>query len=118
MQPERIHALLQTTYWAKNRTRETVEKSIETSVCFGVYSAGAQIGFARAITDHCTAYTLVDVVIAQEYRAQGLGKALVGYITDDAHFAPLYGNLSTKDADGLYQKFGFERNAQAMHRIP
>lgn len=46
-----IHGFLQTTYWARGRSRETVERSIEHSLCFGAYSAGTQIAFARVITD-------------------------------------------------------------------
>jgi hypothetical protein len=39
-------------YWAKGRSMKVVKKSIENSLCFGVYSnEGEQIGFARVVTE-------------------------------------------------------------------
>ena len=116
LQGEQIHALLQTTYWAKNRTIETTLKSIDHSLCFGIYRNGIQVGFARCVTDHATVYWLCDVVIAQEHRGQGLGKELIQWITGHDALKSLYGILSTRDAHGLYEKFGFEREQREfMH---
>jgi len=60
--------LINRTYWAKNRTREQIEKSISNSMCFGVYDGERQIGFARVVTDYSVMYWLCDVFIdeAQE----------------------------------------------------
>jgi hypothetical protein len=38
-----VHAFLRESYRARGRTRETVERSIENSLCFGVYAADRQI---------------------------------------------------------------------------
>ena len=69
-------------YWAKNIPLEIVKKSIEGSVCFGLYDEEKQIGFARVITDNATFGYLADVFILQQYRGQGLGKYMIQTIID------------------------------------
>jgi hypothetical protein len=44
---EMIHDFLKTSYWAKNIPPAVVQKSIQHSLCFGVYEGSQQIGFAR-----------------------------------------------------------------------
>ena len=75
-----IHRLLQSTHWATWMTRPIVEKAIANSLCFGVFSDGVQVGFARLVTDHCTYAYLTDVVIDEKHRGGGLGKALMDAI--------------------------------------
>src|SRR5689334_24705655 len=77
---EVIYGYLSRSYWAAGRPRETVEKSIKHSLCFGVYDGSKQIGFARVITDFATFAYLADVFILEEYQGQGLGKWLVSVI--------------------------------------
>lgn len=119
LQIESIKTLLKQTYWACERTEETIVKSIENSVCYGVFdSDNNQVGFARVITDYATAYYLCDVIINKENRGQGLGKLMVEFITRDDDLKDLHGLLLTKNAHGLYEKYGFERNAEKfMHKI-
>ena len=74
-----IHAFLKDSYWAKNISREAVEKSVKNSLCFGTYEEKKQIGFARVISDYATSALLKDVFILESYRGQGLGKYLVEY---------------------------------------
>ncbi len=100
--------LLSSSYWAKDRPREAIRRSIENSLCFGVYKEGKQVGFARAVTDHATIYWLCDVIIDEEHRGRGLGKALVEYVVNSGELAGLRGILGTKDAHGLYEQYGFE----------
>src|SRR6476661_2369189 len=64
-------------YWGKGISKPQVEKSIENSLCFGVYHHQKQIGFARVITDYSTFAYLADVFIITTYRKQGLSKWLV-----------------------------------------
>ena len=49
-----VHGFLTTSPWAKGISRETVERALQTSVCFGGYQGKQQIGFARVITDFAT----------------------------------------------------------------
>ena len=107
LQLDRVCGMLSTTYWAKDRPKADIEKSIEHALCFGVYQNGVQVGFARCITDYATTYYLCDVVIDEAHRGQGLGKALVKYITEHECLAGAMGILGTRDAHGLYEKYGF-----------
>ena len=108
IQIDRVCKLLNSTYWAEARSKEVIEKSIEHSICFGVYSGGNQIGFARCVTDYATVYWLADVVIDEDYRGLGLGKALIAEIVNHQSLKGCSGILCTLDAHGLYGKFGFE----------
>jgi ribosomal protein S18 acetylase RimI-like enzyme len=110
MEPEEVVQLLRTTYWAENRPRETIEKSMGNSACFGIRSGetGRLVAFARVITDYATTYYLCDVVVDPAVRGRGLGKALVGHIEALPELSGLRGFLITRDAHGLYRKFGYE----------
>lgn len=101
--------LSQRSYWAKNRTRDQVIKSIEHSLCFGLFLEEKQVGFARVVTDYSTMYYLCDVFIQNEYRVSGLGKWLVECVVQHPDLKQLKGILLTQDAHGLYEKFGFKK---------
>lgn len=118
---DEVVSLLKTTYWANKRSKEQIGKSMEHSSCYGVYLDDEQklVGFARVISDFATTYYLADVVIDQAYRHQGLGKALVSYIVSLPEYTGLRGLLLTKDAHGLYEKYGFETvDGRAMVKSP
>ena len=105
-----IHHYLSTkSYWAKNIPIEVVHDSIDGSICFGVYSQESQVGFARLITDNTTFAYLADVFIDESFRGQGLSKELMKQIIEYINSKKLRRvMLATKDAQGLYQQFGFE----------
>ena len=95
-------------YWAKGRTRATIERSIANSLAFGVYRAGRQVGFARVITDYATFAYLADVFVLEEERGQGLGKWLMETIVRHPALQGLRRwLLATHDAHGLYRQYGF-----------
>lgn len=104
-----IHLFLTNSYWAKGRSLEDVKETMENSDCFGIYENNKQIGFARVVSDYVLFAFLFDVFITEEYRGQGLSKILLNAVFEN----PKYKNvrkwyLATKDAHGLYQKFGFQ----------
>ena len=106
---ELIHAYLSQTYWAEKRAKKVVKKTIETSVCFGVYKGNALIGFARVVTDFATMAYLADVFILEEFRGIGLGKFLMYCIMRHPEFTDIKRwLLLTQDAHGLYLQFGFQ----------
>ncbi len=96
-------------YWAPNIPRDIVERSIQNSLCLGVYLHSNQIGFARVTTDFATFGYLADVFILEEYRSRGLSKWLMECILEKT--PELQGfrrwSLATADAQGLYEQFGF-----------
>ena len=105
---EMIHGFLNTSYWASGRSIETVERSIENSIPFGVYKGDKQVGFARVITDYATFAWIADVFILDSVRGQGLGKWLMEVILEDPKLQGFRRwVLATKDAHDLYRRFGF-----------
>jgi len=95
-------------YWAKDRSLEEVKKSLENSLCFGLYKNDVMVGFARVVTDFTVFAYLADVFIIKEERGKGLGKTLVEYTLD----YPMVKDvkrwmLGTMDAHELYRPYGF-----------
>lgn len=103
-----IHGYLTECYWAKGIPREVVARSIENSLCFGLYDGLKQIGFARVISDYATYAYLGDVFVLDSYRARGLGKWLMHCIMSHPALQDLRRwTLLTRDAHGLYAQYGF-----------
>ena len=103
-----IHSFLSRTYWAEGISKEIIRRSIEGSLCFGVFENDNQVGFARMITDNATFAYLADVFIIEEYRGRGLSKWLMEVIMSHPDLKGLRRMiLATKDAHELYKKFGF-----------
>lgn len=107
-----IHRWLsQDAYWALGRTREKQDAAIAGSLNFGVYDRadGAQLGYARVVTDRATFGWLCDVYVAPAARGRGIGTELVAAVRDQLE---PYGlrriMLATADAHGVYAKVGFE----------
>ena len=102
---------LHSTYWAVERSREDILTSLEASLCFGVYCADTseQVGFARVVTDGVTFSWLCDVLVDPVHRSRGLGKRLVEAVLAHPKVARTRVYLGTKDAHGLYEKYGFVR---------
>ncbi len=105
-----IHDFLSVkSYWAEHIPFETVKRSIEGAVCFGMFDGDKQIGFARVITDKATFGYLADVFIDEAYRGRGLGKWLMEVIMGHPELQGFRSwQLGTKDAHGLYAQFGFK----------
>lgn len=97
-------------YWAQGRSRETVERSVTNSLCFTLLdSTDKQVGFARVITDYAVFAWLLDVFILDNYRGLGLGKKLITTIMEHPDLQQIKRwALGTKDAHGLYKKYGFK----------
>lgn len=115
-----VHDFLTNSYWAKGISREVVERSIEHSLCFGIYDESSaparearhgestQVGFARVVSDFATMAYVGDVFVLESHRGRGLSKWLMECITRH----PALQNLRrwillTRDAHGLYSQFGF-----------
>lgn len=109
LQPEIICNYLSSAYWSNQRSSETILKSLEHSLCFGLYHHEVQIGLARVITDYATFAYLCDVFVLETYQGRGLGKYLMQTVISHPDLAPLRRfMLATRDAHGLYEQYGFE----------
>lgn len=114
LDPVAIHAFLSRSYWANGIPLATVERSLRQSLCFGLYAPeGAQVGFARVVTDRATFAYLCDVYVLEEHRGRGLARFLIRCV--DSH-PDLQGlrrfMLATADAHDLYAQHGFVRPAR------
>lgn len=103
-----IHRFLKTSYWARGIPRAILQKSIDNSLCFGMYRCRKQIGFARVITDYTTFAYLADVFIDPEEQKKGFGKQFVKEILSCQELHGLRRwHLITKDAQSFYSDLGF-----------
>lgn len=104
-----IHDFLSHSYWAEDIPLPIVQRSIQNSLCFGIYHQGQQVGFARVISDYTTYAYLADVFVLEEHRGYGLGQWLIQSILNHPELQGLRRwALATRDAQGLYAKFGFK----------
>ena len=105
-----VHGYLSTqAYWCLNIPFQVVKRSMENSLCFGVYHGDRQVGFARVISDYATIAYLGDVFIIPEYRGQGLSKRLMETIMAHPDLQGLRRwILLTGAAHGLYRQFGWK----------
>lgn len=110
-----ICALLQSTYWADDRSREVIEKSLRHSECLHLLHRGRQVGLIRGVTDHATFTWMCDVIVDPAHRGRGLGKWLVECFLAHPRLQTISQHLCTKDAHRLYEDFGFQR-IEAMRR--
>ncbi|WP_017462820.1 GNAT family N-acetyltransferase [Dyella ginsengisoli] len=104
-----IHAFLaEQAYWSRGIPRETVERAIEGSLCFGGYLDGHQVAFARVVTDGATFGYLADVFVLPEHRGRGHAKTLMAAVMAHPQLQGLRRfSLATLDAHALYAGFGF-----------
>jgi N-acetylglutamate synthase-like GNAT family acetyltransferase len=105
-----VHHYLSTeSYWAKDIPLDIVQRSIDNSLCFGIYKDKQQVGFARWITDKATFAYLADVYVKLKYRGNGLSKKLMSLMLFHKDLQGLRRYmLGTLDAHGLYAQFGFK----------
>ena len=117
--PERLNRalirdFLAGSYWAPGIPSEIVDRSIEGALCFGIYEGGDQVGFARVITDRATFAYLADVFVLESHRGRGLAVWLMEVVMGHPELQNLRRwILMTRDAHGLYRKFGFREIADA-----
>jgi GNAT superfamily N-acetyltransferase len=105
-----VHRFLsEDAYWSPGVPRDVVDRSIDGSLCFGLYAPdGSLAGFGRAITDRATYAYLADVFVLPAHRGRGLGVWLVQTILGHPELQALRRwVLFTDDAHDLYRRFGF-----------
>jgi GNAT superfamily N-acetyltransferase len=112
-----VSALLAESYWACDRPVEVHRTAFANSVCFSLFHHGRQVGFARAVTDFATFTWIADVIIEPAHRGQGLGKWMMDCLLAHPALKTRSQWLATKDAHGLYKRFGFAR-FEAMRKGP
>lgn len=113
-----VHAFLSRSYWARQIPEEVVARSLQNSLCFGLFDGDAQIGLARVVTDYATFGYLCDVYVLETYRGRGLGKWLIECVMAHPQLQGLRRmNLVTNDAHGLYAPYGFRPVAKPENHM-
>lgn len=108
MDVDLIHNYLSHAYWCEGIQKETVKKAMENSLCFGIFQDDKQVGFARVVSDFSTYGYLCDLFILEAYRGRGLSKKLMEAVMSHPKLQGFRRfTLATRDAHGLYKKFGF-----------
>jgi GNAT superfamily N-acetyltransferase len=100
---------LRTAYWSENVPLDVVERAIANSLPLGLYDpAGAQVGFARVVTDRAAFAWIADVFVLEDHRGRGLGRWLVETMLAHPDLEGLrVVMLATADAHSLYEGYGF-----------
>ena len=109
-----VHRLLAATYWGGRRPIEIVERMVAGSICFSLYHGPTQVGFGRAVTDSATFTWVADIVVEPEYRGTGLGQWIMECLVTHPAVNGTQMVLQTRDAQGLYEKFGFSEKSALM----
>jgi GNAT superfamily N-acetyltransferase len=104
-----ICGFLQNSYWAKGRPRRVIRKSIQHSLCFGVYQGKQQVAFARVISDFAVFAYLADVFVVPEHQGKGIAQKMLKTILAHPQLRKVRTfQLATRDAHKLYARFGFK----------
>lgn len=111
LQLDAIHAYLTRSYWSPGIGRDLVARAIAGSHCVGVYDAGgAQVAFARVVTDHATFAHLADVYVLEAHQGRGIASAMLHYFDGHPRLQRLRRwTLNTLDAHTLYERHGWTR---------
>jgi len=115
-----VHDYLVGAYWSAGRPRERQDELIDASArAVGLYHDGRQVGFARAVDCGAAGFMyLADVYVLEECRGRGYGVELVREMVENGPFADRRWLLHTRDAHGLYAKFGFGAKERLLERWP
>jgi len=105
---DRIIPFIQHSYWGKGRTEQDIRKAFQGSAVVGVFEGHDQLGMARAITDGVYHAYIYDLFVFEPYRGRGLSRILLQGMFQHPQLKDVKGwMLSTRDAHGLYEKYGF-----------
>ena len=110
LQLDVIHGYLAASYWSPGIPLELVAKAIRHSLTVGAYGPdGAQVGFARLVTDYASFGYLSDVFVLEGHQGRGLARRMVRALLDAPDARSLRRiMLATRDAHGVYGALGFE----------
>lgn len=108
--PQAVKRLLDGSYWAPDRSIDLIAKTLKNSICVSVFQDEELIGFARVVTDKAVFAWIADVVVAKAHRGKGIGKEIINFIQAHPDVPQHSQLLRTRDAHGLYEKYGFKKS--------
>lgn len=113
---DRVKALLDTSFWCKGiSTDEIMKGAMNSALNVGVFTKeNNQIAYCRVISDKTRFAYILDVVVDEKFRRQGIGQAMIKTILNSEELSDVYQwMLITKDAHGVYSKAGFKELSRA-----
>ncbi|MEM7335096.1 MAG: GNAT family N-acetyltransferase [Chloroflexota bacterium] len=99
-------------YWSTGIKREVIDRAMTYAMSFGIYFDDngrlLQAGYGRVTSDYAKFAYIADVFVLEPYQGNGLGKWLMESILMHPELKDVgWWHLHTKDAQGLYEQFGF-----------
>jgi ribosomal protein S18 acetylase RimI-like enzyme len=108
---DKVTEMLKGAHWSIGIGKEEVLQGAGNSaLVVGAFnSEDEQIGFSRVVSDKTRFAYILDVIVDENYRKQGIGQAMIRYILNHSVLKDVYQwLLLTKDAHGVYRKVGFK----------
>lgn len=105
---DRIIPFIQQSYWGAGRSARDIRRAFAGSAVVGVFEDGRQLAMARAISDGVFHAYVYDLFVFPEFQGRGLAHVLMDALFAHPDLRDVRGwMLSTRDAHGLYEKYGF-----------
>jgi ribosomal protein S18 acetylase RimI-like enzyme len=107
---DKITLMLKDALWCLGITKKEVIQGAQNSAFLvGAFAPdNTQIGFLRIVSDKTRFAYILDVIVDENYRKQGIGQAMVRFLLNHPELKDVYQwVLLTKDAHGVYKKAGF-----------
>ena len=108
---ERVTQMLSNAFWCPGIKIDEVKRGATGSaLVIGAFTEDkTQVGYARVISDKTRFAYVLDVYVDDNYRKQGIGQKMIGYILSHHELRDVYQwMLVTRDAHGVYSKLGFK----------
>ncbi|MBN1959453.1 MAG: GNAT family N-acetyltransferase [Deltaproteobacteria bacterium] len=112
---DKVTDMLKDTYWCAGiKKAEVLQSATNSALVVGAFAFdGMQISYARVISDKTRFAYILDVIVDESCRRQGIGQAMVTHILTHSELKDVYQwVLATKDAHGVYEKVGFKSFAK------
>jgi GNAT superfamily N-acetyltransferase len=106
----KVTGMLAEAFWSRNIKIGEVEKGASNSALIvGVFHKGEQVAYSRVISDKTRFAYILDVIVDEAYRRNGIGQLMIDSILGHDDLKDVYQwLLITKDAHGVYSKSGFK----------
>ena len=113
---KRVTEMLTQSHWSPGiKIDEVMQGAGHSALVVGAFdSQNRQIGFARVISDKTRFAYILDVIVDESCRKQGIGQAIIKHILASQDLEAVYQwLLITKDAHEVYEKVGFKITGRA-----